>query len=308
MIHIFTHNDLDGYAAGYVILQALGKQNCKVTHLNYDKEPALEDIKSGDTVYITDYSLTNDQYRQILNLVGEEGKLVWCDHHITAIERYLSDEDLTIDGIRSIKYCGALLTWCYFNDIDTEELNDLLSYDDICKRVPEWLLVVDAWDTWKLDSIYREKAELLNTAVSFNLSMETIANIEQDMSKYIDIGKHYNDYKNLWSSAFRDKYMFKRTISGSYFDVKRDVNIAILNVGCANSTYFGDVIDEVDVCITMCFNGTSWIVSMYSNKDDINCAYCAKLFGGGGHKSAAGCSFAQLVPPSYIMCDKIEKN
>lgn len=31
-----------------------------------------------------------------------------------------------------------------------------------------------------------------------------------------------------------------------------------------------------------------WTVSLYSTRDDVNCADIAKSFGGGGHKGAAG--------------------
>ena len=56
----------------------------------------------------------------------------------------------------------------------------------------------------------------------------------------------------------------------------------------------------------MCFNGEYWIVSLYSNKVDIDCSYCAKAFGGGGHKGAAGCTFNQLTPPEFVLKDDEE--
>ena len=300
MTHIFTHNDLDGYAAGYVILQALKDKKVKITHLNYDKEPALEDIKSGDTVFITDYSLTNDQYRQILELVGDEGHLIWCDHHISAIERYEKDEELCLEGIRSTKYCGALLTWCYFNDIDAEEINDIYTYQDICDRVPDWLLMVDAWDTWKLDSEYRRAAELLNLAVANILSDDIMPDIVTRVRDYIKIGRYYEAYRNQWAKSFRDKYMFKKEMSGAIFGVDRQITVASMNIGCANSTFFGEVVDEVDVCMTQCFDGEKWTVSLYSNKKDIDCAKAATSFGGGGHKGAAGYTVETLYPHLFL--------
>lgn len=305
MVHILTHNDLDGYAAGFVVLEHFGKENCDIVHLNYDKEPAIENFKQGDKVFITDYSLTNDQYRQIKELVGEDN-LVWCDHHITAIKRYEEDENLFIDGIRSTKYCGAVLTWCYFNDIDTDEIDNCLSYDELMLRLPAYLRYVDAWDTWKLDSPYREDAEYLNISVGSRLSMELIAEMKDCLKDYIDTGKTYVEFRNQWSKQFREKYMFKKKMPGTNFGVNREIEMAVLNIGCANSTYFAEEIDNVDVCVTMCFNGKDWTVSLYSNKSDIDCSICAKMFGGGGHKGAAGCSFNQLTPPAFLL-DKNEE-
>lgn len=229
MVHILTHNDLDGYAAGFVVLEHFGKENCDVVHLNYDKEPVIENFKMGDKVFITDYSLTNEQYRMIMELVGEDN-LVWCDHHISAINRYKEDENLYVDGIRSTKYCGAVLTWCYFNDIDTEEIDEIMSYEELMARMPKWLRLVDAWDTWKLNSPYRKDAEYLNISVGSRLSMELIAEMKDYLQDYIDTGKTYVEFRDQWSEQFRKKYMFKKKMSGTNFGVDREIEIAVLTI------------------------------------------------------------------------------
>lgn len=290
MVHIFTHNDLDGYAAGYVVLQALGENGCKITHLNYDKEPVLEEVKNGDTVVITDYSFTNDQYRQLLDFVGPNGKVIWCDHHITAINRYLDDADeLNLFGLRSTKYCGAVLAWLYFNGYTLDDINTI-PYDNLMNRLPLYLCLVDSWDTWKLDVPYRHNAEALNIAVSGKLSIDLIRSLEdvKTLYDYIEAGEKYIEYRDIFAAQYRKSYLFSVEISGKYFGVDRNIKIAIMNIGCANSTFFGEEIDNYDVCSTICFNGKQLAVSFYSAKDDIDCSMAAKHIGGGGHKSAAG--------------------
>lgn len=292
MVHIITHNDLDGYSAGYVALQHFGEQNCDIEHFNYDKEPVIEGYKEGDTVIITDYSLTNDQYRQILAKIGEQGTLIWCDHHITAIDRYNEEPDLCIQGLRSTKYCGAVLTYLYLNfSMDTEDVENF-SYDQIMVRIPQYLRYVDAWDTWKLDVPYRQDAEYLNIAVGSRLSIPLIGEVKDCLKDYIDIGKYYTEFRDDWAKQFRDKYMFDMELPGTLFGYDDNVRMAVLNIGCANSTYFGENIDTYDVCMTLCFNGKNFVCSFYSNKSYIDCSKAAKHFGGGGHKGAAGCTLA----------------
>lgn len=305
MVHILTHNDLDGYASGYIVSNHFSSQEKAFTILNYDKEPDLEKIKPGDIVTITDYSLTNSQYREILERVGDDGHVIWCDHHISAIERYNEDPDLAVEGIRSTKYCGAILTWCYFNDLDTDDIENT-PYDEFIHKIPYWLRLVDAWDTWKLDSKYREEAELLNLAVQNILSMELMAKLdlsENSYKDYVEKGRNYREFRNQWSKALRDQYLFYKVQHGGFFGVDRMITLAVLNVGNANSEFFGDEINKVDVCVTMCFNGRKWKVSLYSNKPDIDCSKAATIFGGGGHKKAAGCYFEQLTPPTFLLED-----
>ena len=297
MVHILTHNDLDGYSAGYVVLQHFGKENCNIEHFNYDREPAVEKYGEGDTVVITDYSLSNDQYRQILAQIGDEGDLIWLDHHITAINRYHEEDDLYLQGIRSTKYCGAALAWFYFNDFDTVDVEEI-PYETLVEKLPLWLRLVDAWDTWKTDSPYRRNAELLNLALCNDLSIENINKIAKDTKVYsanllkpLNTGKCYEQYKDMWTKQFRDKYMFiEEDVPGKQFGASRNLRVAILNIGCANSTFFGEQINECDVCMTFCYNGNQFVISVYSNKDDVDCSLFAKNHGGGGHRGAAGCT------------------
>lgn len=298
MVHILTHNDLDGYAAGYVVSDHFQDEKCEITILNYDKEPDIESYKKGDTVVITDYSLTNEQYGQILKLIGKTGKLIWCDHHKTAIDRYDETSNPYVGGLRSTKYCGAVLAWCYFNGMN-DTIIETTPYDIFITRIPRWLRYIDAWDTWKLDSKYREGAEALNLAVQSNLSIELMAELEDSVREYIHIGKTYMDFRDSWSKAFRDQYMFHKILSGKQFGTDRELRACILTLGNANSQYFGDEIDKSDVCITQCFDGEKWKVSIYSNKKDVDCGMYCKAFGGGGHKGAAGCYFKQLHPPGF---------
>mgnify|MGYP000646308292 CR=1 FL=1 len=304
MVHILTHNDLDGYAAGYIVSKYFHHKRKSITFLNYDKEPVIENYQEGDIVVITDYSLSNDQYEQILERIGDDGHLIWCDHHKTAIDRY-NQSDVCCEGIRSTKYCGAVLAYLYFETaVDTEEVEEW-TYEKIMEEIPEWLRYVDAWDTWKLDSEYRKGAERLNLAVSNILSETLMADISKDVHNYIKIGRYYEAYRNQWAKTFRDNYMFHKTLSGKLFGTDRDVKACILTLGNANSEFFGDEIDKSDVCITQCFNGEKWKVSVYSNKPDIDCGLYCQTFGGGGHKGAAGCYFEQINPPGFI-CEDIE--
>lgn len=300
MVHILTHNDLDGYSAAYVVQQHFGEENCDIEHYNYDRDPDFSNIMENDRVVITDYSFSNDQYRQLLEKVGPLGKVIWLDHHITAINRYNDDPELELEGIRSTKFCGAALAYFYFNTDFTADDIENGDEEELTNALPYWLRLVDAWDCWKTDSPIRKEAEWLNMALASQLSIPLIDEMVSNpglINEYIETGKTYEEFRDSWAAHFRDKYMFQRMLSGWLFNTERDITVAILNIGCASSKYFGDIIDEVDVCITECFNGEQWVVSFYSNKEDIDCSYAAKVFGGGGHKGAAGCTFNQQQPP-----------
>ena len=61
-----------------------------------------------------------------------------------------------------------------------------------------------------------------------------------------------------------------------------------------NSMVFGDKINDYDIVSLIRFNGSQFVYSLYSNKDNIDCSKIATTLGtfsklgGGGHKGAAG--------------------
>lgn len=314
MIHILTHNDLDGYAAGYVVSKHFGEVPQKVYHHNYDQDFDIDVLNEGDVLTITDYSIPPEKLFEALEKVGQSGRIIWCDHHHTAITNWVdyvthNDCDINrIEGIRDVQYCGAMLTYLYLEDehlsnMSSERLlEELDNVNKIVEMVPRWLRLVDAWDTWKLNSIYRIESEYLNIALKDDLSLELIDDIASDktcLTYWIQTGYNYNDYKDKWAKAFNKSYGFDKIIPGHLFGVECDVLARVLTIGNSNSTYFGDDIKRCDVCITQCFDGKGWRVSLYSNKDTIDVSICAKIHGGGGHKGASGCYFNTIYPPVF---------
>src|SRR5699024_3525054 len=102
----------------------------------------------------------------------------------------------------------------------------------------------------------------------------------------IETGNKYIDYRNHWSSQLRERYGYDTNIIGPD---NKSYSMYLLNLGNANSEYFGDKINEYDIVTTFCFNGIKYNYSMYSNKDYVNCAELCRYFGvdnGGGHKGA----------------------
>lgn len=120
---IITHNDLDGYGAGAILVKTLVTlgfdiDNIKVTNTDYvNPFPVDEDY---DFVLLSDISISNDKDAQkIINFVNRTNKLLfWFDHHKTSID--ISEEYLklkSIPGIRDTNACGAMLCWIFYQII-----------------------------------------------------------------------------------------------------------------------------------------------------------------------------------------------
>lgn len=290
MIRIYHHDDLDGFSSGYLVgryFKGSNINNIKYYEMGYDSNIDLDELNKEDEVYIVDYHFPIDIFKQIQDKVQ---KVVWIDHHISAINEYNEyykekglDINKEIEGFWKNGDSATLLTYKYlFSDYDMD--------------IPTWVFLVDAWDAWKTDSKYYENAELLNLAVQNSLSIELIKEIDTKRNFYLDlieIGSMYKDYRDEWSDGFAKKYGFETSIE------LEDGTIAsayVLSLGNANSKFFGDKINKYDFCITQGFDGEKWNISVYSDKENMDCSKLAQHFGGGGHAGAAGFTYNKISP------------
>ena len=130
---VFYHNDMDGIVSARIILNHLRTQNIPFKNedfieMDYSKEFPLGIIEKGEQVFIVDYSISPEQ---MYDLLIQTCRVVWIDHHKSAIEKYKdfktpmeqSKPGWKIPGLRADGIAGCVLTWWYFcgRQIDTEE-------------------------------------------------------------------------------------------------------------------------------------------------------------------------------------------
>lgn len=295
MVKILSHDDLDGFSSAYLAYKyfnELGRgDEVEITTMNYNSTFDLDSFNKEDEVYILDYHIKPQLFKELQNKCLE---VVWIDHHVSAIEeyeKYFEGQDnmsKEILGLWRVGDSATLLTYEWFYSKD---------------GAPTWVKLVDAWDTWKTDSEYYDKAECLNIATQNDLSIKLISNLDENkkfLEDVINTGDIYRDYRDMWAKNFAEKYGFETYIED--LSSNRD-SIYVLSIGNANSKFFGNKIDKYDYCITQGFDGEKWNISIYSNKEDKDCAKFAKGFGGGGHKGAAGFTYEGLEPlfkkPNY---------
>lgn len=330
MLHIFHHNDADGYAAGYLVYKhyknlGIKDNQYKYHEMNYNKDFPLQQIQPEDIVYIVDFSIDPNIMIELLKITKN---VIWIDHHISAIDKYkdwwnlieiATGEDY-IEGLRLNGISGCALTWLFLNQNWTQLHKDSrnnekdfyneLMYD--LDLAPIWIQLVNDWDVW---NHYIPETKPFMIALSNKLSMEEMSKLDQDsyedtpigkcqigdlerckyIQELINIGFHYIEYRDNWTERLRENYGFVTDIT----DLQNNHRtMYVLNVGNANSEFFGNLIDKYDIITSFCFNGNKFVYSMYSNKDYINCAELCKYYGvdnGGGHKGAAGFTHKDLL-------------
>ena len=296
---VFYHNDMDGIVSARIILQAMRQRKEEINgedyiEMDYAKPFPIGIIKPNELVYIVDYSIAPEQMMELLEITK---RVVWIDHHISAIAKYEPFREKirlefgmdTINGIRANGIAGCVLTYWYFygRQNDTEEfIQDYPKNINSLYRtlIPEYVKLAGDWDVW--EHLYGQKTKeftvCFNTRIKSPFDDSQFENLidERNLNCFLHAGEDMIEYRNGWAETFMRRYGFETKIDGH--------RAYVANLGNGNSEFFGDLINHYDIVGTFCFNGDTYTCSLYSVKPEVNCADICVKYGGGGHKGAAG--------------------
>ena len=130
---IFYHSaDLDGHCSGALLKDAFPEAELKP--INYGEPFPWSEIKPDEEIYMVDFSL--EPISDIWKLKSVCDRLVWIDHHKSAIEAYYIEaqkrNDQFIEGYRRIGKAGCELTWSWLHPTKKmPEFIELLGRHDV---------------------------------------------------------------------------------------------------------------------------------------------------------------------------------
>lgn len=296
MIVIYHHNDLDGRSAASLILNSYkGNEDVKCIEVNYTKRDLqASDIDSADKVYILDYSINTNNQRAFEEISEKAESLVWIDHHRSSIETQAANPEILgrIKGIRLDGYSGALLTWYWLTyKTESSEYDETLGLADIESRLihcPNWIRMVDDWDTFK-SKLKSYEFMLGIEAYGSHAESDAYINLQSgafSINKFIDAGEWIVKYERNRNRMYIDDFGFEDELNG--------IKCFVLN-RLGNSKMFLERYKDYPFVCTCMYNGTRWVYSLYSD-NKVNVGELARAFpGGGGHAGAAGFSTVDFI-------------
>lgn len=291
----YHHNDLDGRSSAALV---------KFFNTIYDMTPAdfIEcdhsnpidtEIAKGKTVYIVDYSFGENELQYLEEIHKNADKIIWIDHHKTAIEmseKYPWMKELK--GIRDTSMSACPLVFRYFTD--KKNLTEM----------PKWIQYVSDYDTW---------TKALESSVHFKLGMDLrdqspcapiwnklmggdgFENISLMLGQVI----HDGSIVSMYNSKRYDRMDSSTYDKNIYFDNGNIKYYAIiLNSIDHTSEVFKDKINDYDIGVVWHKQRDKYLFSIYSTKENVDCAKICQEFGGGGHKGAAGFS-CEIFPIQF---------
>ena len=264
----FYHSaDLDGHCSGAIIKRKYPE--CEMIGINYGQEFPWQTIEEGEIVFMVDFSLQPFCDMDRLNSMC---KLIWIDHHKTAIDAAHKAGFLAYEQSLMVAKAGCELTW--------EHL-----YPGI--EMPSAILFLGRYDVWDLTEnvlefqygmrLHRDTlpdSEIWELAISYDVPF---------VRDTIRSGHMILEYQISQSAKYAASCAFDTEIDG--------LPAIAMNIGMANSQMFESVLDldKHKIMMPFVWKDGKWTVSLYTvNETGIDVGLIAKSFGGGGHKQAAG--------------------
>lgn len=317
--HIIHHNDLDGYASAGIAKAFLDKQGIYPAFHEMNYGMKLPDgIHREDTVYMLDFSLQPFD-AGMEALADRVENFIWIDHHASSIGAYkLLQQERGLgygyDGVRIDGYCGAELTWAWFNLPG----KSLMQVEELCANgAPDAIKLVGDWDTWRHAKMVDSKAPFFKMYFDTMVPEGVIEwfyrytlDVMRPNSGYttmikvdeaIHIGTSIKMFEVSESAALMKSRAFEAKLivpflKPSYGGTVHSVIAA--NMGQRGSDRFASVYnaEKHEIMLGFAYENTGKVtVSLYSTNPDIDCGALAKRCGeagpfpgGGGHKGAAG--------------------
>lgn len=222
-------------------------------------------VNQTDQLYIVDFSYDRET---LLDLKEQVEEIVVLDHHTTAHEALKGLDFCVFDMEKS----GARLAWDHF-------------FPE--KEPPGWLLYIEDRDLWKWELNNTE--EFTTWLFSKPLVLETLDKVHAEECTHP--GLEFYDLAIQQGRSmleFRDQ-LVQRIVKDAVPAKLGDHTVYTVNTCVLCSEVGNAIADMYDACAAVYYHcGDGTVKFSLRSKGDLDVSEIAKLFGGGGHKNAAG--------------------
>lgn len=306
-MYVFYHDDPDGWTSAYWVKEALEKQRFLVAYPEFDwsqieqvdyfcvdyhsKDEILQLLLDDKRKVVVMCDFAYQPVHVMLESIANNQKIekfVWIDHHKSNIDEYRAiaadyEENPKFDILLKEGIGACWLTMERFFPEKTHSRN-----------VPWAVKAIAHYDVWdffdkenQLALIFymQSRADRFRNPNSseWDRIMSLIGMLkEHETSPVLKKGRE------IYRAWLKEKVELIKTC-GFKVTLAGRLGLAVCGKGL-NSLPFEefDQDKQYDFYLTFYFCNGTWTVSLYSLKEDFDCAEIARQFGGGGHPNAAG--------------------
>lgn len=251
------HQDKDGFGAAYAIWRAHGNRP-EYRAVDYG-DPPPTDVQ-GREVWIVDFSYKADQLDQIAQSATQ---VLVIDHHASSQEELSKITASNVEVFHDVNHSGAVLTWQRFNPR---------------QKLPYLLALVEDRDLYRFQLDATQPMSLLLGSYPYEFAT-------------------WDWIQNNIDTAIREAQAIQRFYDQKLDELEQNAytaplvgySIYVCNAPGQFASDLGNRLAETSkfVCVYQ-YDGRLWTYQLRTRDPDVDVSEIAKLYGGGGHRKAAG--------------------
>lgn len=308
-VKLFTHNDADGAGCAIIAKLAFGPINVDVEYCDYsninesvEKYINTKDYLNYSETFVTDISVS----KEVMELVEKTSKdnienigdckslmssFTLIDHHKTALHLNEYYNCVVMSETEGLKHCGTELFHMVLNNSFDLTINTDIINSSVIKRFIERIRRYDTWE-WKAlnDTRAKEYTDLLQILDIYKFVDLIVSKVltSDNLDKLVLIGDYEKELIDI-SNNMIEKYIEEKK-KNVYINRLNGFNVAFVFAE-QHFSQLGNALleDNKDVDYVMMINPGRNISLRSREGSDVDVSVIAdSMFGGGGHKHAAG--------------------
>jgi oligoribonuclease NrnB/cAMP/cGMP phosphodiesterase (DHH superfamily) len=277
----------DGFSAAWVVREALGEENVEFVPMNYGQPYDIEMFRDR-AVYLVDFSF---KAKEMLAICDIADNVLVIDHHKTAeaeLSGLMHDKLMTIFDM---DHSGAVLTWNYFfaaQGIATTsgKVNGI--------DVPLFLKYIEDRDLWKWK--LPASREICMAISSYDYTFENWSMLDAmcglDLYKLELEGRTLKRQFDKTLRAMLKETMYMGDFAGHHVPI---ANVPYAYASDAGNLMCDGPMSKAPFSVTYYDTANGFRkYSLRSTDAGLDVSEIAKMYGGGGHRNAAG--FSLMLP------------
>jgi len=269
---IFFHTGLDGHCSGAILSRRYPEAEMIAYNYFYDNARSLDKIGKDEEVIFADVMPIKEN---LLGVLNKTKNVVLLDHHASSL-RDLRELGIELAGKQTEDGIGAcVLVWQY-------------CYPELA--VPDgvrWIGEYDAWERNSSNIAFNYGIKSHFTFPSSKIWDDVLSGDPTTVSRIIDSGTHVMFYLRSWYKRVVRSYSITGTVDGH--------SAILINQGAVDSAIFDQAEGAFDIYIRAVFGkGAKWLISITTNRDDLDVSRIANKYDGGGHAKSSGFAVKSL--------------
>jgi len=287
----FHSSDLDGQCSGAILTRRFPEARLFPYNYFYEPSRSIDLVEKEESVIFADITPTPDNLKRLMMMTND---ITIFDHHSSSL-RELERAHLVFPGIMTedgVGACALVWEW-YCKD----------------KQLPLGIRCISEYDAWERtpeNKMFNFGLKSFNTMPTNHIWDKILADDDITVQKILNLGRSHLSFLVPWYKRLVRSYAISGYVDDESGRPENRYTAVLMNQANVDDSIFDDVDGVFDIYLRAVYGKhLCWLVSITTNRDDIDVSKMAERYNGGGHRKSAGFAVDDIyeifIPSEQLM-------